>query len=378
MIEREYLSLRKGRGDAVEKIKWERAAAILICVALGTAALIFGLRYLLPILLPFLIAWGISALIRPAARRLGARFGIPVRLLSAALLILLLGGVILLSVASVKRLIYELQDLLTRVLLPVDGTTDAASRAIDYLEGVISQNPIFQRLVGTQRTPSLHERLNDALEQALSGVVRSLSESLPALLGKLLSLLPSAVLITAVTVIASFYFCMDGEKITGALCACLPIPIRRRLPLWRASARRLSWRYLRAYLLLLLATFSALFLGFCVLRVKYAFLLALTVAVVDLLPILGVGTVLIPWAIVCFLQRNYFLGIGLLILYAVTLILRQILEPRLVGKSLGLSPILTLFSTYAGYVLLGFLGMIVGPIVALSVKNLVVQLEKRY
>ena len=378
MIEREYLSWCKGRGDAVERIKWERVAAMMICVALGTVAVILGVCYLLPILLPFLIAWGISVLIRPAARRLSTQFGISARLCAVVLLILLLGGVIFLSYISVKRLVYELQDLLARVLLPEDGTTDAASRAIDYLEGMISQNSLVQRLVGTQHTPSLHERINELAEQAISGVVRSLSESLPTLLGKLFSLLPSTVLITAVTVIASFYFCMDGEKITSALCACLPMPIRRRLPLWRESLRRLSWRYLRAYLLLLLATFSVLFLGFCVLRVQYAFLLALAVAVVDLLPILGVGTVLIPWSIVCFLQKNYFLGIGLLILYAVTLVLRQILEPRLVGKSLGLSPILTLFSTYAGYVLLGFLGMIIAPIVALSVKNLLVQRERRY
>ena len=351
---------------------------MMICVAIGTVAVIFGFRYLLPILLPFLIAWGISLLIRPAARRLSTHFGVSVRFCATVLLILLLGGVIFLSVVSVKRLVYELQDLLTRVLLPEDGTTDAASRAIDYLEGVISQSPIVERLVGAQRTSSLRERLNDVAEQAISGVVRSLSESLPTLLGKLFSLLPSILLITAITVIASFYFCMDGEKITNALCVCLPTPIRRRLPLWRASLRRLSWRYLRAYLLLLLVTFSILFLGFCILRVPYAFLLALAVAVVDLLPILGVGTVLVPWSIVCFLQRTYFLGIGLLILYAVSLILRQILEPRLVGKSLGLSPILTLFSTYAGYVLLGFFGMIIAPIVALSVKNLLVQYEKRY
>ena len=349
----------------------------MICVALGAVAVILGIWYLLPVLLPFLIAWGISLLIRPAARRVGAQFGISPRVCAAVLLILLLGGVILLSVASVKRLIYEVQDLLSRVLLQGDGTTDAASRAVDYLEDVVLQNPIFQRLVGTQRAPSLHERLNEALGQIVSGVVRSLSESLPTLLGKLFSLLPSIVLITAVTVIASFYFCMDGASVTGALCACLPKPIRQRLPLWRARVRALSWRYLRAYLLLLLVTFSILFFGFCILRVKYAFLLALVVAFVDLLPILGVGTVLIPWSIVCFLQKNYFLGVGILILYVVALILRQILEPRLVGKSLGISPILTLFSTYAGYVLLGFLGMLIGPIAALTVKNLLVQREKK-
>ena len=124
-------------------------------------------------------------------------------------------------------------------------------------------------------------------------------------------------------------------------------------------------------------TFALLFPGFCILRVRYAFLLAVVIAFVDMLPVLGVGTVLIPWSTVVLLQKNYYLGFGLLILYAAVLILRQILEPRLVGHSLGISPILTLFSTYAGWKLLGFWGMILGPVLAMLGKNLVGQIEKR-
>ena len=115
-------------------------------------------------------------------------------------------------------------------------------------------------------------------------------------------------------------------------------------------------------------TLFLLLVGFLVLRVKYAFLLALLIAIVDLLPVLGVGTVLIPWAITVLLGGNYVFGVGLLILYAVVLIVRQLCEPRLIGKSLGIAPLPALFATYAGWQLLGFVGMLIAPLAAVLIK----------
>ena len=154
------------------------------------------------------------------------------------------------------------------------------------------------------------------------------------------------------------------------MLSVLPPALRARVPAWRQGLRRISWSYLKAYLLLLLLTFSALFLGFSILRVEYAFLLALLTALVDLLPVLGVGTVLVPWALILLLQRQFYTGFGLLILFFVLLLLRQIAEPRLIGKSLGIHPLLALFAGYAGWWLLGFWGLLLGPFVAVLGKTL--------
>ncbi len=361
----------------MERIAWERLASMLFCITLGAGLTVLGFRFLFPILLPFLIAWAISVVIRPAAKRLRNRFGLSARFFAALLLILLLGGVILLIVLSTRRLLFELQDLLERLSVSMGDTANTDVGAVDYFEMMTSKLPFFRRIDATNRFAVLREHFNTAVRQMLTGAVGALSESLPAFLGSIVSAFPNVILMMAVTVIASFYFCMDGDRILATLHDLLPRFVRQRLPVWRARARTVSWKYLRAYLLLLLMTFSVLFPGLCILRVRYAFLLAAVVALVDLLPILGVGTVLIPWSAVALFQKNYYLGFGLLILYAAVLILRQILEPRLVGRSLGISPILTLFSTYAGYRLLGFVGMILGPILALLGKNLMGQLEKR-
>ena len=127
--------------------------------------------------------------------------------------------------------------------------------------------------------------------------------------------------------------------------------------------------YLRAYLLLFLLTFSEVLIGLLILRQHYAFLIALLVAVVDILPVLGAGTVLIPWAIALLLFRQYSLGFGLLILYGVITIVRQIVEPYALGSRLGLHPLLSLLSMFTGFQVFGIPGMLLGPGVAMLIRE---------
>jgi sporulation integral membrane protein YtvI len=123
--------------------------------------------------------------------------------------------------------------------------------------------------------------------------------------------------------------------------------------------------YLKAYLLIMLITFFEVFIGLSILKVNYAFILAIVIAIVDILPVLGTGAVLVPWAILAFIGGNAPLGIGLIVLYGVTLIARQIIEPRIIGSTLGLHPLMTLASVYIGLKLLGLAGIFIGPILAL-------------
>ena len=136
------------------------------------------------------------------------------------------------------------------------------------------------------------------------------------------------------------------------------------------AMRDIFRRYIKAYGILLAMTFALLLVGFWTLRVEYAFLLAFLIALADLLPVIGVGTVLIPWGIVMLLQKQFYLGFGLLILYLVISLVRQVAEPKVLGKSLGLHPLLTLFATYVGFTLFGLLGMILAPVAALLAKRL--------
>ncbi len=121
------------------------------------------------------------------------------------------------------------------------------------------------------------------------------------------------------------------------------------------------FKLIKGYAILMLMTFLELLAGFLILRVKYALLLSLLIAVIDILPVLGTGTVLIPWGIAGLILKNTALGIGILVLYAVITVIRNFAEPKIIGKQIGINPLFTLLSMFIGIKLLGFAGVIIFP-----------------
>lgn len=343
--------------------KWETRAAIVVCVAAGVAAVLFGLRYLLGALLPFLLAWVLALLLTPPAEALARRTGISRRVWAVLLLILTLCALLTALSLGISRGLRELENLLAELL--ERGSNTAVDGEWDWFERLTAGIGWLRRADAGEKYKAFRDSFNDMVEEALSALAGSLSASLPALAGKLIASLPSVLLFVPVTVIAGFSFCLDPGLPMRLLCACLPRRLKERLPRWKQRLRTISLRYLRAYLLILLVTFTELLVGFLILRVRYAFLLSLIIAAVDVLPILGVGTVLIPWAVLALLRGDPFRCFGLLILYAAVTLLRQLVEPRLVGKSLGLHPLAALVASYAGWRWFGVLGMALGPLVAL-------------
>ena len=206
------------------------------------------------------------------------------------------------------------------------------------------------------------ENVDGMLKNSVEGTLENLAEKIPAFLGRLAADLPEMFITFIVTLIATFYFSAGRGK--EQLAEIVPERARGRLSEVGKRLKTAAKGWIRAYLVIFLITFVELFAGLSVLRVKYAFLLAVLIATVDILPILGTGTVLIPWAVVSLMMKNFKLGIGLLVLFGVITVVREVVEPKIVGKSLGISPILALISMYAGLKLFGFAGMIIVPAAA--------------
>ncbi len=347
----------------MEKIRWERVAAICICVLAGVALIYLFFRYALPLLLPFLLASLVAALIRPVANKLEKSTRIPRGICSIFLLLVVFGlGGWGLWVGSV-RLITELGNLIES-LLSDGGIFDAMDSLMLWAEKIGTRFGIFSAEEGNAQA------FYDGVMQMVGNMLSSLASRLPEVAASLFSALPSVLFFLIVSVVACFYFCTDGMQITRGLLSFLPHQWQQKLPHLRENLRDVLRKYVKAYGILLLLTFALLLGGFLILRVEYAFLLAFLIALADLLPVIGVGTILIPWGIVLLLQKQFYLGFGLLILYLVISLIRQVAEPKVLGKSLGLDPLLTLFATYVGFSLFGLLGMILAPIVALLGKRL--------
>lgn len=346
-----------------KRVDFKRLASILFCILVALLALFFVGKYVIAAVMPFLIALGIAFLLRPAVDFLSERLKLPRKLCAVLLLILLFLLLGLLLTLAANRLLYELGRLVEHLSGESERIGEFLSGVLSRVGGISSRIPILKDIIALEGLETLGAQIDGMLKDLAKNLVSSLTTRIPNFISRFVSALPSFFLFLIATVIATVYFTMDPDTVNAALTALLPRATAYRLPIFKQNARLMAGKYLRAYLLLLFLTFCELFVGFSVLQVDYAFLLAFLVALVDILPVLGVGTVLIPWAIVMFFSKNFRLGIGLLILWCAVTVVRQIIEPRIVGGTFGIHPALTLFGMYVGFRLFGILGMLLAPAV---------------
>ncbi len=180
------------------------------------------------------------------------------------------------------------------------------------------------------------------------------------------SKIPLSFLTLIVTIFCSAFLSLDYPQVSSALISLVPKKIRPLLSDLKKFTTTTLLRLVKAYLLLLFITFAELCVGLWILKVPYFFSIAAFIALLDLLPILGTGTILIPWAIFSFFSHNSFLGVGLIFLYLAITIARNFWEPKIVGDCIGLPPLVSLISIYAGFRLFGVVGVLVMPLSVLA------------
>ncbi|HZJ83122.1 MAG TPA: sporulation integral membrane protein YtvI [Clostridia bacterium] len=180
--------------------------------------------------------------------------------------------------------------------------------------------------------------------------------------------LPDMVVFIVVTVVSTYFMSRDKQKIGAYIYKRIPVSWMKKVNSLKKDMLLALGGFMKAQIILMAVTFLELLIGFQIIGVQYAFFFAFITALVDLLPVLGTGTILIPTSIVYFITGDMIKGLSFLILYVVIFIVRQFLEPKVVSESLGLHPLLTLMSIYIGLKLMGIAGMILGPIVVIIVK----------
>ena len=351
-------------------IDWQRTAAFLFCILIAAAAIYLAFKYLLVIFLPFIIGWGVSLIVNPIASRLSKKLRMRKRPLAAILTSILLTLVVILFVWGINRLVLEAERLLEWLI----SDSSNLSQGIAGIFGGIGDKriPLIDNLMKIEQFRQVWENIDQIIETAISEAVASVTKGIPGAVINILSRLPALFIFVVVTIISCFYFSLDLDKIHEAVISLLPKRWQEKLPDAKKHICNTAAKYVRAYILLLSLTFGELFVGFSMLRVQYPLLLAAVVAIVDILPIFGVGTVLIPWAIIeLIFTKDLYMGIGLLIIYIVVTVVRQITEPRVVAGSLGLHPLATIVSMYVGFKILGIFGMIAGPMITLAARSII-------
>ena len=348
-----------------------RKAANITVIALGIAVFFWiFFKYALSALMPFLLAAVISALVSPIAKKVSQKTKIPQKISAGAILILIFSLTLTLLYFAISKLILELGDLLARLSESPDMIGNALQGLVDRLTGNGTHFSFLQKIFDSEALKSLGIDINSALRDALGSMISSLTGALPSAAVSLIKEIPNVLLFIIVFLIAAFYFSADMGSISNSLSSVLPDRWAAKIPVIREKFKKTVTGYLKAYFLIMLLTFFEMLAGLTLLDVEYALIMAIVISVVDILPILGAGTVLIPWAIFALISSNTPLGVGLLVLYAVTLVARQFIEPKIVGSTLGIHPLATLASVYLGLKFLGFVGIFVGPMVALLLREL--------
>lgn len=330
----------------------------VLTLAVFAFAVWLSLRLFLPVSLPFLLGGTLALGAEPMTAFLHSRLRLPrgaAAGISVTAAFCFLAFLVLTLCALVLRELRILAGLLPDL-------EDAARSGLSALSLWL-----LERIAGLP--PGIRDILTGHVNELLSGSSALLDQAVSFLLnlaGSILSHVPDSALIVGTGIISSYMISAKLPALRKWFSRRISRERLRPVLDTLASIKNAVLGWLKAQLKLSLITWLILLFGLALLRIPYAPLLAFLIALLDAFPVLGTGTALLPWSLICFAQSDGGRGVGLLGIYAVITLSRSVLEPKLVGRHLGLDPLATLFSLYAGYKLWGLGGMLLSPVLAVA------------
>lgn len=344
--------------DSVEKKR--RFIINVVYFALIALMIYFAFKYVMAALTPFVLAFIIAAILRPAVRFIKNEMKFKARIASTAVVILFyctVGALLTLGavklIAAVAKWVNMLPDYYKNTLMPsVKDILSAIEEKIRIINPDVSLeiNTVMSWLAAKLQEMT---KIVDTAFTLVSGI-------------------PSLLLSILITIIATFFISADYEHIGKWCIAQFPEKTQNTILEIKQYVATILVKYIRSYALILLITFAELFVGFSIANLIFTdmvgsmgrvALVSFLIAVFDILPIVGTGTVLIPWAAVSLIQNKFAIGIALLVIYVVITVIRQIIEPKIVGKQVGLHPVATLIAMVSGTALFGIVGLFGFPII---------------
>lgn len=328
---------------------------LLYCLAVfGLIYIIsaFLLKYFMPFILGGLIAWAVQKPARVLSDKTHLKRS-ACAMLTAVLLLTAL-------TASIGLAVYAVINRAGGFLSELTYLSDKLSHYTDIIYSVIHS---FTDKLPEKISSALNSAYGDILQRLLTAATELASETA----GQIAGFIPEFVLFLIVTAVASCYIAADFPVLVRFICNLCGEKICNIAVRVKEIALNSIFKIAKGYLLLMLLTFAELFIGLLALRVKHALILAMLISFVDILPVFGTGTVLVPWGSSALLLGESRFGIGLLILYAAIILVRNFAEPKIIGEQIGINPLFTLIFMFIGAKLSGLVGMIIFPMVFIIV-----------
>lgn len=333
-----------------------------ILILIITLVSIFLLFKLALFYVPFLIGFIISLLIEPIIKMISKGTKLTRRTSAIIVLLCIFTILITLIVWGSVSLISESAELLQSLNIYIEKIYNQIQKYINSIE--------FDKLEIPRQVISIIET---SANNFLDFVTKWVSGFLTSILQGITSL-PVIGIYIVITILSTYFICADRLFILDQFEHHFPKLWVRKFGIHLKKLISTLGSYLKAEATLILISFIEVLIGLCIfewigLNVEYPLLAALGIGFVDALPILGSGTVMIPWAIISAVNGDLNLGIAIFILYVIILVVHQLLEPKIVSNNLGIHPIFTLIAMYTGFKISGIIGLFIGPIVLIILQN---------
>jgi len=331
---------------------------------LAIAAIVFFLlRYVVPLFTPFILGFLIALLLRPLVERLSKLLKLKQSL--AATIILIIFYTVIGVIASI--LVVRVSVSLTQIFsnLPKMFQNDIQPFITAMMENISD----FLSGMSPDLLASV-EAIQSNILNALSSIVSKLSSNALTILTNVITGIPAFLLTFLFAVISSFFFTLDLQTITRFIRNQIGEKALEIIDAIQESFSSTILKFLRAYFILMSMTFVELTISFIILDFSNPMGLAILIAMIDILPVFGTGTVMIPWGIIEIFNGHFELGVSLLVVYLIITVIRNTVEPKIVGDQIGLYPLVTLMSMYIGTQLFGIIGLFGLPITITILNNL--------
>ena len=326
----------------------------LVNLGVAVAVLLLGvilLPRLLVFFMPFVVAGIISMIASPLVRFFEEKIKLKRKWGSAFVIIVVIALVVLVLYLVGSKLIEEGMGLLGALPEMWDSMKEDLAGVGESLDGLFEKLPL-----DTQQAIA---NLGNQVGEFMAGLFERIGTPTITAAGNFAKQLPSVLIGIIMCLLASYFFVADRYLIGSWIRKYTPASIMSRYDMVRRSILKSVGGYFKAQLKIEVWMYLLLVVGLSVLRVDYVLLIALGIAFLDLLPFFGTGTVMVPWALIKIFSGDYKMAIGLLIIWGGGQLARQIIQPKIVGDSIGVAPIPTLFLLFIGYKLGGVIGMII-------------------
>lgn len=324
--------------------------------------LILVVPKLLGFFMPFVIGWVVAMIANPLVKFLEKKVKI-LRKHSSALIIIIV-------IAAIVGLLYLIISMLFREIKLLAGDLPDI---LEYIELQLEQLSIRLQQISSDMPSFIQEFINKIIENTDI----NLTDYEPredmfsfSVASNLAQNIAEIFFIVIITILSAYFFTAKRDEFMESIKKVMPKSIIDGGRLIYDNFTKAVGGYFKAQFKIMLVLAVIMFVGFEILSVPYSFLLALGIALLDFLPVFGTGAVLWPWALIDMLTGNYYRAIGLIVIYLICQILKQVLQPKMVGDSIGISPFSTLIFLYIGYKLSGVVGMIFGVPVGMVIVSL--------